>query len=244
MEPVEQLTDQEKSLIDAYRNSPQLKVAVDAMVRVVQSGALNEKTPRALEKASDILPESKIAATPTGTLVELPDDRKGFAPHRAYLFSVAPSKGTVLDELKTLLGEAAANQLAKDWEGRCNLDQKLEATEVALFLDSNNKARNRDYADKDAKTTQEEDLKATGHQFAGDLAATLLCARIYRKVQDGVPLSEGEQDLYQKLEKRGLRSRSGALAIVGDGRLRNDGFFGGRNSTDWALGAPLSLESK
>ncbi len=57
--------------------------------------SLNEKNPRALEKASDSLPESKIAATATGTFVELPDDRAGFAPHRAYVFSVAPPKGQV-----------------------------------------------------------------------------------------------------------------------------------------------------
>ena len=244
MEPVEQLTDQEKSLIDAYRNSPQLKVAVDAMVRVVQSGALNEKTPRALEKASDILPESKIAATPTGTLVELPDDREGFAPHRAYLFSVAPSKGTVLDELIELLGKEAAEQLVLDWGDRCHLNQKLEATEVALFLDSNGKARNRDHADKDAKTTQEEDFTATGHQFAGDLAATLLSARIFKKAQGSEPLSKGEQDLYQKLKNGVLRSCSGALAVNDVGRLRAGRFNDGWRSVGWALGAPLSLESK
>ena len=175
---------------------------------------------------------------------ELPDDRAGFAPHRAYLFSVAASEGTVLDELKTLLGKAAANQLAKDWAGSCNLDQKLEATDVALFLDSNNKARNRKYADRGDRTTQEEDFKATGHQFAGDLAATLLCARIFRKVQDKVLLSEGEQDLYQKLKDGFLRSCSGALAIHDDGRLRAPVVLDRRRSGPWALGSPLSRELK
>jgi hypothetical protein len=151
----------------------------------------------------------------------------------------------VLDELKTLLGEQDANRLATDWGDRCDLKQKLPATQAALFLDSNNKARNRDYADRGDKTTQEEDFKATGHQFAGDLAATLLCARICKKVMDKVQLSDGEQELYQKLEDGVLRSCSGALVIPADGRLRAFSFFDGPwRSNSWALGSPLSPELK
>lgn len=165
------------------------------------------------------------AATPAGTYVELPDNREGFAPQRAYLFSVEPSNGTVLEELTALLGKQAAKQLAADWGDRCNLDQKLEATQVALFLDSNNKAQNRDHADEGDKTTQEEDFTATKYQFAGDLAATLLCARIFKKAQDGGPLSDGEQDLCQKLKEGYLRSCSGALVINDLGHLRANSFF-------------------
>jgi hypothetical protein len=179
-----------------------------------------------------------------GAYVELPDDRTGFGPHRAFVFSVEPSKGTVLEELTTLLGQKAAKQLAADWGNRCYLNQKLEATEVALFLDSNNKARNRDYADRGDKTTQEEDFQATLHQFAADLAATLLCARIFKKAQGSEPLSEGEQDLYQKLKDGWLRSCSGALVIDDDGRLRASFFDERRYSDYWALGSPLSPESK
>ncbi len=184
------------------------------------------------------------AATPAGTYVELPDNRKGFGPHQAYLFSVEPSNGTVLEELTTLLGEKAAKQLAADCGDRCSLNQKLEATQVALFLDSNNKARNRDYADKGDKTTQEEDFTASKHQFATDLAATLLCARILKKAQGSEPLSEGEQDLYQKLKEGYLRSCSGALGIYDFGRLRAGRFDGDRRPFHWALGSSLSPESK
>jgi hypothetical protein len=155
---------------------------------------------------------------------------------------VEPSKGTVLEELTTLLGQKAAKQLAADWGNRCDLNQKLEATEVALFPDSNNKARNRDYADRGDKTTQEEDFQATVHQFAADLAATLLCARIFKKAQDSEPLSEGEQDLYQKLKDGVLRSCSGALVMYGVGSLRANLFFDNRHSRSWALGSPLSPE--
>jgi len=184
------------------------------------------------------------AATPAGTYAELPDNRKGFGTHPAYLFSVEPSKGTVLEELTELLGKEAAEQLVTDWGDRCNLNQKLEATQVALFLDSNYKARNRDYADKGDKTTQEEDFTATKHQFATDLAATLLCARIVKKAQGSEPLSEGEQDLYQKLKEGYLRSCSGALGIYDFGRLRTGRFDGDRRPFHWALGSPLSPESK
>ena len=196
------------------------------------------------DEALSALPVT-TAATPAGAYVELPDNRKGFGPHRTYLFSMEPSKGTVLEELTALLGPKAAKQLAADWGNRCDLNQKLEATEVALFLDSNNKARDRYIANWGDKTTQEEDFQATVHQFAADLAATLLCARIFKKAQDSEPLSEGEQDLYQKLKDGVLRSCSGALVIFDDddGRLRARIFFNVRRSSRlWALGSPLSPE--
>ena len=236
--------EQRATVINAMDSDPGLARLLHGMVDAVQTRELAARTHGALEKASEALPEPKITATATGALADLPDTREGFAPHRAYLFSVAPSKGTVLEELKTLLGEQAANRLATDWGGRCDLNQKLPETQVALFLDSNNKARNRNYADRFDKTTQEEDFQATVHQFAADLAATLLCARIFKKAQGSEPLSEGEQDLYQKLKDGVLRSCSGALVIVDDGRLSafyfgDDGF-----SYHWALGSPLSPELK
>jgi hypothetical protein len=201
-------------------------------------GILNEEFPVNVKAA---LPEP----TPTGTYAELPDSREGFGPHRAYLFSVAPSNGTVMDELKELLGEQAAQQLADEWGDKCDLNRRFEGGQVSLFLDSNNKARNRQFAETGAKTTQEEDFQATQHGFADDLAATLICARIYKKVMDKVPLSDGEQELYQKLMEGVLRSCSGALDIGDYGRLRANYFFvDGRFSISWALGSPLSPESK
>jgi hypothetical protein len=241
---VVQVTKEEQQVLDAMRASPKLKGVIVALVEVAQNGELSAKSAGALEKASEALPEPKTPATPTGVRADLPDPREGFAPHRAYLFSVAPSRGSVMDELKELLGERAAEQLAKDWGDRCDLNQSFKGGQVSLFLDSNNKARNRDYADRGDKTTQEEDFKATGHQFAGDLAATLLCARIFRKVRDNLSLSEGEQDLYQKLKDGVLRSCSGALAFDDIARLRARSFHVSWGSNSWALGSPLSPELK
>ncbi|MFN4896572.1 MAG: hypothetical protein ACK5GN_09240 [Pseudomonadota bacterium] len=239
------ITPEERAtVINAIDRNPVLARLLYSMVEAVETRELAAESNGALVRASDTLPEPKITATATGVSADLPDTRQGFAPHHAYLFSVAPSKGTVLDELKTLLGEQAANRLATDWGDRCDLNQNLPETQVALFLDSNNKARNRDYADMSDKTTQEEDFKATGHQFAGDLAATLLCARIFKKAQDGGALSEGEKDLYQKLKDGVLRSCSGALDIDDVGRLRANRFGGSWDSYRWALGSPLSPELK
>lgn len=242
------VTKAQKRIVDAMQASRKLQGLFKAMVAVAENGKLPAKTNRALEKASKALPERKTPATHKVAYADLSDTRKGFAPHRAYLFSVAPSKGTVLDELKTLLGKEAANRLAEDWKGRCNLNQTLPATQVALFLDSNNKARNREdaYADPGGKTTQEEDFNATGHQFAGDLAATLLCARIFekfKKAQGNVSLSKGGRELYDRLHSGRLRSFSGALGID-DGRLRADYFHDRGRPCGWALGSPRSRESK
>ncbi len=239
-----QVTKEERQVLDAMRAHPALIGAFAAMIAVVQSGALDDKNAAALANASEALTEPKITATPTGARADLSDSREDFAPHRAYLFSVASSKGTVLDELKTLLGEHAANRLAKDWGGRCDLNQKLPETQVALFLDSNNKARNRSYADSGDKTTQEEDFQATEHQFADGLAATLLCARIFKKAQGREPLSEGEEDLYQKLKCGSLNSLLGALSIDADGCLRADRYYAFGRQSCWALGSPLSPELK
>ncbi len=151
----------------------------------------------------------------------------------------------MIEELTELLGQDAAQQLAKEWGDRCDLNRRFEGGQVSLFLDSNNKARNRKYAETGAKTTQEEDFQATKHGFADDLAATLLCARIYKKVMNGIELSNGERELFEKFEARVLRSCSGALGIFGNGRLRAGNFFrDDRCSNDWALGSPLSPESK
>ncbi len=239
----EQVTKAQQQVLDAMRAYPALTDAFAAMIAVVESAALDDKNATALTNASAALPAPRIIAPATGVRADLPDPREGFAPHRAYHFTVAVSKGTVLHELKTLLGELAASRLATDWGHRCDLNQKLPETQVALFLDSNNKARHLGFADRGDKTTQKEDFQATGHQFAGDLAATLLCARIVKKVLDGERLSEGEQHLYQKLGHGFLRSCSGALALRHTG-LREKGFAADRGSDRWALGSPLSPKKK
>ncbi len=157
-----------------------------------------------LAAADRVLPELQSPkATPEGSYVELTDPRKGLRFHQAYLFSVAHSEGTVRQELKQLLGQEPADRLAKDWGERCNLDLPLKETQVALFLNSNYKARDPQYADRGDTTTQEEDFNFTGYDFASDVAATLLCARVYTKGTNGIQLSKAEEDLHQKLKKEG-----------------------------------------
>lgn len=105
-------------------------------------------------------------------------------------------------------------------------------------VDPSYRPRNRDSADGDDHTTQEEDFQATEQQFAADLAATLLCARIVKKVQDRERLSTGEEELYQRLTAGVLRSCSGTLVIDLDGRLRALHFSDKGFSNAWALGSP------
>jgi hypothetical protein len=232
------LTEEQMSSMTTVHCREQIAKLETAISKVEQlQRIVNEEFPFNV-KAS--LPEP----TPTGTYAELPDSREGFDPHRAYLFLVAPSNGTVMEELTELLGKDAAQQLADEWGDRCDLNRKFEGGQVSLFLDSNNKARNRENAEKDAKTTQEEDFKATQHDFADDLAATLLCARIYKKVINKIELSIGERELFEKFEAGVLRSCSGALGIDFNGRLRAIRLYDYRYSHYRALGSPLSPESK
>jgi hypothetical protein len=156
-------------------------------------------------------------ATVEGVLVEYKDSRPGVTPHRAYVFRVEPSKGTVYDEIKELLGQEKADQLVKDWGDKCNLRQKLQvAMDVAIFLDSNDKDRD----------TQGEDFANAGTSFSNDLALTLLCARKLRKARAGNTLSAEEMDLKKKQEVGFIRSCSGALGIDVCGHLRVLSFFG------------------
>jgi hypothetical protein len=236
-----QLSESEISALslDAISQATQqAQIALEKLTKL--SAVINDETLSTLPSTEAATP----MATAAGAYVELPDSRDGFAAHRAFIFSVAPSKGTVLDELKELLGKDAADQLVKDWGNRCNLNQRLEKTEVGIFLDSNNKARNRDYANRNDKTTQEEDFAATGKQFAEDLALTLLCARVRKKFKDRDSLSEGEKDLYQKLKDGVIRSCSGALDIDDDGRLRANNFYARSSSYGWASCSRRSPELK
>jgi|GEM_PF-2652294 len=214
-----------------------------ATLSIEQLGQYSKDLTNALQlltQLSSIIKDQQMAeplsrATPEGVLVQYEDSRPGVAPHRAYVFRVEPSKGTVYEEIKELLGKEEADQLVQDWYGRCDLNQKLEvAIDVAIFLDSNNKHRK----------TQEDDFKAAGTSFSDDLALTLLSARKLRKARDGEQLSEAEKDLKQKQEGV-IRSCSGALGIDAYGRLRAYIFFFGLSlPAGWAsCSAPLP-ESK
>jgi hypothetical protein len=204
---------------------------------------LTEKSKDKVAAALHTLPPVPVAI-PEGVLVSYPDNRPGFSAHPAYLFEVAPSKGTVREELISLLGAEGTRILVEDWGDRCNLNQRLERTEVAIFLDSNNKARNQELASSDAETTQEDDFTATGNRFAENLALTLLCARVLKKVNDVMSLSDGERDLYQKLDKGWIMSCSGALVIDDRGRLRAFDFRGFCHPYFWAScsGRPPELK--
>jgi hypothetical protein len=214
----------------------------DLRLQAINLTTALEKATRLLAIANEEYPANVKSAlpapTPTGSYAELPDNREDFEPHSAYLFLVAPSTGSVMDELKELLGQEAAEQLAGSWGRNCDLNQRFEGVQVALFLNSDSKARSRDYAGTDDKTTQAEDFQATGHDFADDLAATLLCARTVSKLQQSVRLSDGERALYEKLRDEALSFRSGALC-VDDGRLRAIEFHGREASYNYVLGSPL-----
>jgi hypothetical protein len=158
-----------------------------------------------------------------GTLVDLPDSRKGYEPQKAYVFSVAGSHGTVREELEALRGHDETVLLANGWGYRCNLNQELAATEVVLFLSSHDKPKYRYHCDLVVPTTQQEDLAATSHQFADNLATTVLSARIFHKSRSGEPLSEGEKELFGTLKLGFLRCLSGGVGIRAIGRL---GVFG------------------
>lgn len=211
---------------------------IAAMIPVVEVSAPVTEAAEALSQVS------APVATPEGVYVELKDSREGFDPHKAYLFLVEKSQGTVRQELETLLGKEDTDLLAEGWGTRCNLDQPLDATQVALFLASNNKARNRDYAEPGDKTTQEEDFTATVYEFSSDLAATLLCARILAKYRTGTPLSDAQQDVKSKQEQGVIRSCSGALVVDVVGRLRAYHFDVNGYSDCWAFGSSRSPESK
>jgi hypothetical protein len=56
-----QVTTEERQVLDAMRASPKLKGAIVALVEVAQNGELSAKSAGALAKASEALPEPKIA---------------------------------------------------------------------------------------------------------------------------------------------------------------------------------------
>jgi hypothetical protein len=229
VDAVVQAAEQQVSLALPKQLSPEAR----ASLSIDELKQYNNDLSNALElitKLSSIINGQSIAepvsrATAEGVFVEYKDRRPGVDPHKAYAFRVEPSKGTVMEELRQLLGEDEARQLAKDWGNRCSLNQKLEvAMDVAIFLDSNNKSRE----------VQGEDFNATGTNFSDDLALTLLSARVLRKERDNQDLSEAEKDLLNKLKVGVIRSCSGALDIGGRGRLRAGSFDGDSRPDYWA----------
>ena len=225
----------------------------------------------------DLSPEARAALThalppvPSVTTVlesssrEYSDKRPGFSPHQATDFKASVNPSVNADKfLVESLGQADAKQLMLDWGGR--VDFRIAApnsNEVTLFHESNNKARNADFAPRGAKTTQVADLKAAGLDFADDLQATIVCAALVKKARDAglslikdasswrveqgealAKLNEAEIDLLTKLRTGAVRTCSGALGVDDDGRLRAFNFFAYDFPCRWAFGGAASAESK
>jgi hypothetical protein len=162
-----------------------------------------------------------------------------------YLFSVAPSHGTIGEELRTRLGDRAAEQLVETWRNTSLLGLSLETeTEITVFTRSNRMARNQYYDGPGERATQEDYLKSAGCAFAREAAAILLCARLVEKAYghgvdlSGEPaawfhsqgdalhtLSNEERDLLTRLKFGVMRTQAGALGIDASGQLRAFSFF-------------------
>jgi hypothetical protein len=171
-----------------------------------------------------------------------PGNRPGIAAHPAIRFDLQlPPGQSIAAFLREQLARRGAKQLIEDWAARgVNLNCDAPSRNRAiLFLDSNNKARNREYAAPDANTTQEEDLKGAGLAgFADDIQATLISAALVRKARDpGCAPSASESALLTKLRDGIIRTRYGALLINGAGRLRANYLRTGSNPGRWAFGA-------
>jgi len=211
------------------------------------------------------LPAEQSAKLSPPAQKEYPDNRDDFPPHRAIDFKVTQDRQIQTgDLLEKLLGKDAAI-LRQDWGVRINFDKDApSANQAVLFRESNNKARNRAHAKTGDKTTQEEDFKAAGLDFADDTQATIVCATLVRKAKDAgldiskgastwkskqpdalVKLNESEIDLLTKLRDGVVRSRSGALGVGDLGRLRACFFNGaGGFANFWAFGGVSPAESK
>ncbi len=220
----------------------------------VQTASINARLGKALKAIQgDVL---------SCTSVEYGDTRNNGTKQAAIKFELPLSTqqgARVL--LQGLLGAEDSVTLMRDWGSRIDFDQMAPSqNEAILFNDSNSKARNREYAASDATTTQEEDLKAAGlGGFADDLQATIVCAALVRKAKDAglilsepadswrkdqsevvKKLSDQELDLLTKLRNGVVRTLSGALIVLDDGRLRALDFSAHAHSRNWAFGGAVS----
>lgn len=177
-----------------------------------------QRAPTASERSSTA---AKIEATPEGIVTTLPDARPGFEPHEVCLFRVAPTQGTVRDELYTLLGKDAAERLIRQIDAKTSLDKPLKRSrDVALFLDSNNKPYERGSATPSlVPTTQKEDFRNAGCEEVSHQAALVLCARLVHKAIRTEDLSEAEIEFVNAISQGALRTKHGALSIDSAGNL-------------------------
>lgn len=224
--------------------------------------------PTTTSLAAASLPTRELTAEQTVILEspiekEYADSRQGFGPHKAIEFNVTVNSRVMASVLlEELLGNDAA-VLISDWGNHVNFDQQAATdNKVVLFTKSNNKARNTKYAETGDKTTQQDDFKAAGLQFADDLQATIVCATLVKKAKEvGLDLSKAastwqsqqwealgklhplEVDLLAKLKDGVVRTSSGALIVSDIGRLRANNYVcGSSNPGCWALGGDALAE--
>jgi len=210
-----------------------------------------------LAKKYESLPTSISIASPLESERQNYDDtRSGVAPHPAINFSVAVNSDVVAAALlKELLGEDAT-VLMSDWGNLIDFTKNApDSNKATLLIDSNNKNR----------TTQGEDFKASGLEFADDLQATIVYATLVKKAKDAGldlrdaasswknswkanqleairKLSSEELDLLTKLRDGIVRTRSRALYVDYNGRLRVIHYDDQGYPALWALGASPSAE--
>lgn len=121
--------------------------------------------------------------------------------------------------------------------------------EQIKWYSSGIRTRNSDCAEGGAETTQEDDFKGVGLEFADDMQATIVCAILVKKARDaGLDLkeeaysweekqsaavnllNESELELLTNLKDGVVRTRSGALDIDDLGCLRADCLIGLRGN--------------
>lgn len=225
----------------------------------VALNALNEEvlSPKQIAALRKLLEKYEGTSTSIASPLEserqnYDDTRSGVAPHPAINFSVAVNSDVVAAaHLRELLGEDAT-VLMSDWGNRIDFTKNVpDSNKATLFKYSNNKN----------PTTQGEDFKASGLEFADDLQATIVCATLVKKAKDaGLDLSkdasswkenqseaisqlnEAELDLLTKLRDGLVRSRSGALYVRDFGRLRANDDYDYSYPNLWAFGASPSAE--
>lgn len=178
-----------------------------------------------------------------------PDDREGFAPHKAVDFEVElnpTSTATVSEVLVELLGEADAKHLMK--ELNTNVPTTIDfdrvaptSNKVTLFLDSNNKATDYRNSEEGDKTSQEEDFEAAGLRFAPDVSATIVCAAAVSKAKEaGVNLAVDDDTWKANALDTQTKVGEEVHILLSKLKERAQGWNGGINSSNRTLeiGAP------
>ncbi len=157
------------------------------------------------------------------------DPRRVVGPHDAFVFSAREGRTISLDRfLEDNLGQKNAAELQRALAEVVRFNEDVAATtQVALFVDSNHKARTPLGRTGSEMTSQEEDLAAAGMRFADGKSALVICALVVKKAKDlGLDFSipsnmwrECQPDVFGKLEEGEFE----LLRILKSGYVRFDG---------------------